>query len=93
VTESYPLQGVKARFFQIVRRVRERGDVVPVTYRGEPVVEIRLVSASAGKTLATRLESLEERGALVRSPDARPPLKRAARKPAALRRFRSDRNP
>jgi prevent-host-death family protein len=92
MTESYPLHEVKARFSQIVRRVRERGDVVVVTYHGEPVAEIRPVSVSAGNTLAARLRALEERGALTRSTGARPALKRAARKPGALRRFRDDRN-
>ncbi|MGH7461472.1 MAG: type II toxin-antitoxin system Phd/YefM family antitoxin [Longimicrobiales bacterium] len=90
--ESLPLHEVKARFSQIVRRVRERGDVVLVTYHGEPVAEIRPVSASAGKSLAARLKALEEQGALQRSSDARPALKRTARKPGALRRFNTDRN-
>jgi prevent-host-death family protein len=92
MTESYPLHEVKARFSQIVRRVRERGDVVLVTYHGEPVAEIRPVSAPSGDTLAARFKALEERGALVRSKVERPALKRAARKPGALRRFNSDRN-
>ena len=92
MTESYPLHEVKARFSQIVRRVRERGDVVLVTYHGQPVAEIRPVSAPSGNPLAARLQALEERGALVRATAERPALKRAARKPGALRRFGSDRN-
>ena len=89
---SVGVRELKEHTSEIVRRVRERGDVVVVTYHGEPVAEIRPVSAPSGDTLAARLQELEERGALVRATAERPSLERAARKPGALRRFSSDRN-
>ncbi len=92
MNRSYPLHEVKAKFSQIVRRVRERGDVVLVTYHGEPVAEIRPVTVRAEDTLGAHLQKLEERGALVRSAGARPALRRVARKPGALRRFSADRD-
>ena len=89
--DVYSTYDAKARFSELLRRVRE-GRTITVTYQGEPVAEIRPLDRSGGTE--ARLEWLRSRGALVgparptRNRDFRP----VATKPGALRRFLDDRN-
>jgi len=89
---EYSLYEAKARFSELVRRVRERGDTVVITYHGEPVAEIRPVAHAAGDTLALRLARLAEQGVLRPASERRKKVRRVARKPGALARFLEDRD-
>ena len=87
---SYSIYEAKARFSELIRRVR-RGGTIIVTYRGAPVAEIRPIEAGT-PALETRLEDLERRGLLVRPPDTdSPDLRPVADRPGALRRFLEER--
>lgn len=87
--DSYSLYEAKARLSEILRRVRE-GRTVTISYRGEPVAEVRPVQHADGTR--GRLRVLEEQGQLI---PARRPFKAVApvaRRRGALRRFLGDRN-
>jgi len=79
----------KARFSEVLRRVRE-GRTVTVTYQGEPVAEIRPLDRSGGT--AARMEWLRSRGVLVEPDGERRPAGEIAKRPGALARFLDDRN-
>lgn len=86
--DTFSTYQAKARFSEILRRVRE-GRVVTITYHGEPVAEIRPLAPARG--LEARLARLRERGALVAPvPDAPAPAP-VARRPGALTRFLEER--
>lgn len=87
----YSLYEAKAKLSEIVRRVRERGEAVTISYHGEPVAEIRPVPRT-DDDLARRIAELERSGVLVapREPGARFP-RRLARRPGALARFLEER--
>lgn len=90
VSLNYSTYEAKARFSEIIRQVRE-GKVVTVSYRGEPVAEIRAIRGEP-QTLQAHLDDLERRGVIV--PSGQPKATRAAlaRKPGALKRFLDDRH-
>ena len=79
----------KARFSEVLRRVRE-GRTVTVTYQGEPVAEIRPLDRAGGT--AARMEWLRSRGVLLDAKERRRRLASIARRPGALQRFLDDRN-
>lgn len=79
----------KARFSEVLRRVRE-GRTVTVTYQGEPVAEIRPLERSGGT--AARMEWLRSRGALSSAARTKRTLGTVAKRPGALRRFLDERN-
>ncbi len=85
---NYSIYEAKARFSEVIRKVRE-GRVVTVSYRGEPVAEIRSVGREP--TLDERLEDLERSGSLVRSAHPRQTFRPVARRPGALSRFLAER--
>ncbi len=85
----YSIYEAKARFSEIIRRVRE-GKTVTVSYRGEPVAEIRSIQRKPS-TIEERLDDLDRRGALVRPTTPRRPLKVGERRPGALARFLAER--
>ncbi len=87
---TYSTYEAKARFAEVMRQVRE-GKTVTVSYRGEPVAEIRPIQPEPA-TIEQRLEDLERRGVLVRSSLARRPLPVVARRAGALDRFLTERN-
>lgn len=87
--DVYSTYDAKARFSEVLRRVRE-GRTVTVTYQGEPVAEIRPLERSGGT--AARMEWLRSRGVLVAPEKKRHGLKPIARRPGALDRFLADRN-
>ena len=86
----YSTYEAKARFSEVLRLVRS-GTPVTVSYRGEPVAEIRPIARNP-RTIAERLSELEERGVLVRSHEPRKPLAAVARRAGALDRFLAERN-
>lgn len=83
----YSTADAKARFSEVIRRVRG-GERVVVTWRGEQVAEIRPLDRPEDG-LAGRLRELEQRGVVGRA--ARRPaeadLASLARRPGALARF------
>lgn len=90
MTLSYSIYEAKARFSEVIRRVRE-GRTVTVLYRGQPVAEIRSIEQQRDQTLEERLDDLERRGALVRPTLPRQPMRPVARRPGALDRFLKER--
>ena len=87
----YSTYEAKARFSEVIRQVRA-GKTVTVSYRGEPVAEIRAIQREP-QTLEAHLDELERRGVIV--PSGQPKkgsLRRLARRPGALKRFLDDRN-
>ena len=87
---TYSIYEAKARFSEVIRRVRE-GRVVTISYRGEPVAEIRPIERQPKQTTEERLAELERRGALVRSAIPRQTFRPVARRPGALARFLAER--
>ena len=87
---SYAVHKATARFAAVIRQVRE-GKTVTVSYRGEPVAEVRPIQPKPA-TIERRLEDLERRGVLVGSNEPRRPLQAVARRPGALERFLAERN-
>ena len=87
---TYSTYEAKARFSEVLRQVRE-GETVTVTYRGEPVAEIRPIQPKA-KTIEERMDELERRGELVRKRGPRKEPRAIAHVPGALERFLADRD-
>jgi prevent-host-death family protein len=88
-TDSYSTYEAKARFSEILRRVRE-GRTITVTYQGEPVAEIRPLDRAGGT--AARMKWLRSRGTLSGAPRRQHKLAAVAKRPGALQRFLQDRN-
>ena len=88
--KTYSTYEAKARFAEVIRQVRE-GKTVTVSYRGEPVAEIRPIQPEPA-TIEQRLGDLERRGVLVRSSEPRRPLGTVTRRVGALERFLAERN-
>lgn len=86
--DTYSLYEAKAKLSAIVRQVREGRSVV-VTVHGEPVAEIRPITATE-QGIAAKLRVMQERGTLVRTSATK--TRRIARKPGALRRFLRERD-
>ncbi|MCY4550392.1 MAG: type II toxin-antitoxin system prevent-host-death family antitoxin [Defluviicoccus sp.] len=87
---TYSIYEAKARFSEVIRRVRE-GRVVTISYRGEPVAEIRPLERQPRQTTEERLDELRRRGALVPAANPRQPFRPVARRPGALARFLAER--
>ncbi len=85
---NYSIYEAKARFSEVIRQVRD-GRVVTVSYRGEPVAEIRSIEQTS--TLNERLADLERSGALVRSSVPRQTFRPVEQRPGALSRFLAER--
>ena len=79
---TYSTYDAKAKFSEVIRRVRE-GETVIVSYRGDPVAEI----VPAKTSQEERNAELERRGVLIRQADAY----WLARRPGALKRFLDER--
>ena len=87
---TYSTYEAKSRFSEVIRQVRE-GNTVAVTYRGEPVAEIRPIQKTP-QTIEERLDELERRGVIERPRGPRFPRKAGEHRPGALKRFLEDRN-
>lgn len=90
MSDTYSLYDAKARLSEIVRRVRE-GATITITYRGEPVAEVKPWEPKA-RTLEERLRYLEETGQLVPARNPHAVLRPIAKRPGALKRFLRDRS-
>jgi prevent-host-death family protein len=86
----YSTYDAKARFSEILRKVRE-GKVITISYHGRPVAEIRPIE-SRGPGIEEHLSHLEDRGAIVRSEERRGALRPLVRKRGALSRFLRERS-
>lgn len=86
----YSTYQAKARFSELLRLVRE-GHTVTVSYRGEPVAEVRPIPTPRGDILG-RLGDLERRGILARPKGERSRIRPVARRPGALDRFLAERD-
>jgi prevent-host-death family protein len=86
---TYSTYEAKARFSEVLRMVRE-GHSVTITYRGEPVAEIRPIDDSGGASLERRIGELERQGEIVRG-DRRGEMGTVSRRPGALQRFLEER--
>ncbi len=87
---TYSIYEAKARFSEVIRQVRE-GRTVTVSYRGEPVAEIRSIGRRQTPTLEERLDDLERSGALVRPTQPRQTFRPAGHRPGGLTRFLAER--
>ncbi|MDH3269847.1 MAG: type II toxin-antitoxin system prevent-host-death family antitoxin [Gemmatimonadota bacterium] len=89
MSEIYSVYDAKARFSEVIRKVRE-GKTVLVSYHGETVAEIRPIGGAEDE-LGRRLRMLEGLGVLVGGDDPvslQPVVSRAG----ALERFLADRD-
>jgi prevent-host-death family protein len=77
--ETYSTYDAKARFSELLRKVREGGSVT-ITYRGEPVAELRPVERP--EDIDARIEQPRARG-IVQPPHEGPRWKPLARRPGA----------
>ncbi len=90
MSKWYSVYEAKAKFSEIIRKVRE-GRTVTVTYHGEPVAEVRPI-APVGAGLEDRVRQLEDRGVVVRPGVREGKLRPIARRHGALERFLADRD-
>ncbi len=90
MAKEYSLYEAKARLSEIVRRVRERGESVTISYHGEPVAEIRPIEAATGDAFERRVQRLAAAGSLARAV-APLRLEPVAKKKGALKRFLDER--
>ena len=97
---TYSTYEAKTRFSEVLRQVRS-GETVTVSYRGEPVAEIRPIKQNSEVSKSESLKSetpeeYEERlireGILAPAPEPRRPFKPGKPIPGALERFLADRN-
>lgn len=87
--DTYSTYDAKARFSEVMRRVRE-GRTVTVTYHGEPIAEIRPLGQSSGTE--ARMEWLRSRGVLEEAGGEVGHWAPVARRPGALDRFLAERD-
>ena len=87
---AFSIYEAKARFSEVIRLVRE-GRTIIVTYRGEPVAEIRPMQPEE-QGLEERLLLLKRAGVLQGGTEGRGELAAVARRKGALKRFLSERD-
>lgn len=90
MAETYSTYEAKAKFSEILRKVRA-GQHVVIAYRGEDVAEIRPLATKGGR-LAKSLKRLEDHGVLSCARTPTGPLKPLVRKPGAFARFLDSRD-
>jgi len=86
----YSTYEAKARFSEVLRLVRE-GTAVTISYRGDPVAEIRPLEPEA-TSVEEHFARLEKRGIVIPAEDPRSPLEPGPSNPGGLVRFLADRN-
>lgn len=88
---TYSTYEAKAKFSEVLRRVRE-GTVVTITYRGNPVAELRPL-APGKPSFEERFRDLLDRGVVTPADDpARPMVPGEHRVPGALEDFLAHRH-
>ena len=97
---TYTTTEARARFSEAIRRARE-GETVTITYRGEPVAEIKPIKRKAkadgggnpNQTIEERLDEMRREGTLVPSGYPKKPWSeiKPVHAPGALNRFLADR--
>ena len=87
---TYSTYEAKSRFSEVLRQVRE-GATITISYRGEPVAEIRPIQKET-ETLEEYFDGLRRQGVLYPASEPRRPFKPSAHVPGALERFLADRN-
>lgn len=85
----YSTYEAKARFSEVLRTVRE-GTPVTVTYRGDPVAEIRPIEPGA-RGVEDHFRELERRGILTPAANPHSPLAPGPPVAGALDRFLAER--
>ncbi|HEY6073000.1 MAG TPA: type II toxin-antitoxin system prevent-host-death family antitoxin [bacterium] len=85
MSHTYSAYEAKARFSELLRRVRQ-GQRIYISYRGREVAELRPVE-TARLSLSDRLAPLEEEGVLGRAPSPSGRLQPVVKKVGALARF------
>jgi prevent-host-death family protein len=85
MAETYSTYEAKARFSEVMRKVRA-GQRVLIAYRGETIAEIRPLEERE-KGLEASLPRLEHEGVLSRRRQPTGALRPVAKKPGALARF------
>ena len=90
MSTSYSTYEAKARFSEVLRQVRE-GRTVTVSYRGEPVAEIRPIEKPK-TTMEQRTRDMERRGVLIGPRERRMPFEGGVHVPDALKRFLEERD-
>jgi prevent-host-death family protein len=88
MAQSYSTYEAKARFSEVMRKVRG-GQRVVITFHGKEVAEIRPLRRR--HTLGERIRRLEERGILSGPVGPRRSWKAIANRPGALERFLAER--
>ena len=83
--ERYSVYEAKARFSEIVRKVRSKRRII-ITYRGKDVAEVVPFQRDSDE-LAERLERLEDEGIVTGPRGPVSSLRTLAEKPGALRRL------
>ena len=86
----YSTYEAKARFSEVLRHVR-RGRSITISYRGEPVAEIRPVQPPP-LTMEERLDDLKQRGIISVPENPGWCLPSIVHRPGALQRFLDERN-
>ncbi len=89
MAQTYSTYEAKARFSEIIRKVRA-GQRIVISHRGTEVAEIRPLG-TRNMGLADRVDRLEEEGVIDRRGSPAGPLKPLARRPHALARFLASR--
>ncbi len=89
--KTYSVYEAKAKLSAILRLVRERGETVTISHRGEPVAEIRPIERELSPDEA-HIRELERRGVIVPARGTKLGLRPIAEVPGALERFLADRN-
>ena len=89
MTTTYSTYEAKAKFSEIMRKVRE-GKHVYISYRGKEVAEIRPIEKE--ESLEDRLRRLEERGQIGPPASPKGKLEPIAHRPGALKRFLESRD-
>jgi len=89
MAETYSTYEAKAKFSEILRKVRA-GQSIVIAYRGAETAEIRPLTPNGGR-LERSLKRLEDQGLLSRARTPTGPLKPIVKRPGALGRFLASR--
>ena len=88
---TYSVYEARTRFSEVLRQVRD-GKTVIISFRGEPVAEIRAIKKQRSPTLDDRLATLERNGCLVPAAIPTKSIGSIERRPGALARFLEERD-